>query len=342
MKNSMQDVVIKLQKDSNNVVSLFKQNVNGVAIDKATGARTPQGNTMFVFKTDIDDSPLNFVTGKQYTAKTRQAIHRLEYLDATKASKWIKKRLKDETIKELNALGLSDLFTNPESLAKASALGLELLVDIHIVKQEFGVNLTRFKSGKHAQTLLSYKQCLARYADSDIFTARFINHLLQGVMNVDSKLVGDKGALRDINTGKFNFNLVETLDEEIQAKIAQAIDTVMFGMKTDKAIINGKLKRLPNFGAHLLSKTGEFILSYDFPVDTDEALASYPDKLIEIDTEVQSFKAHQTAERQARSASNFDILASESSKEEPKAKKTKVKTLEASLPSDENEDDSEE
>jgi hypothetical protein len=338
MKNSMQDVVIKLQKDSNNVVSLFKQNVNGVAIDKVTGARTPQGNTMFVFKTDIDDSPLNFVTGKQYTAKTRQAIHRLEYLDATKASKWIKKRLKDETIQELNALGLSDLFTNPESLAKASALGLELLVDIHIVKQEFGVNLTRFKSGKHAQTLLSYKQCLARYADSDIFTARFINHLLQGVMNVDAKLVSDKGSLRDINTGKFNFNLVETLDEEIQAKIAQAIDDVMFGKKTDKAIINGKLKRLPNFGAHLLSKQGEFILSYDFPVDTDDALTNYPDITIEIDTEVQSFKAHQTAERQARSASNFDMLANESNEssskeEEPKAKKAKKQ--EAEFPSSE-------
>jgi hypothetical protein len=156
-------------------------------------------------------------------------------------------------------------------------------------------------------------------------------------MNVDSKLVGDKGSLRDINTGKFNFNLVETLDEEIQAKIAQAIDDVMFGKKTDKAIINGKLKRLPNFGAHLLSKQGEFILSYDFPVDTDDALTNYPDITIEIDTEVQSFKAHQTAERQARSASNFDMLANESnessSKEEPKAKKAKKQ--EAEFPSSE-------
>lgn len=337
----MQEVSIKLQKDAKtNAIALFKQNVNSVSVDKTTGARTPVGNTMFVFRTEMD-AQMNIVTGKAYAGKQRQAIFRLEHLDTNKANKWIKKRLKQDTIDELNALGLSDLFTNPESLNQAYKLGLELLVDIHIAKQEFALNLVKFKAGKEAECLASYKQALARYADSPIFQARFTNHLLQAVISVDRKLVDDKGALRDTTTGQFNFALVETLEKEQQAQIASAIDTVMFGKKTDKAIINGKLKRLPNFGAHLVSKQGEYIVSYDFPLDSDEALALYPDILIDIDTDNQALKAFQAKERQARSAVNFDQLAEQ---EAPAKKDKKVKKLVASLPSEESEesDDSEE
>ena len=313
----MQDCFIKLQKDvTTNVVTPFKQNVNGVTVDKTTGQRTPIGNTMFVFKTEEDDTPLNFVTGKQYVAKTRQAVHRLEHLDTNKALKWIKKRVKTESLVELELLGLSDIWTNPETLAKAFNMDLEIMVDIHIVKQEFAINLVRYKAGKHAECLNSYKQSLARHANSDIFQARFTNHLLQGIISVDKKLVDDKSVLRDAN-GTFSFNLVETLDADVQAKIASALDTIMFGKKTDKLTINGKLKRLPNFGAHLVEEnTSAFIVSYNFPVDTDDAIVSYPDKVIAIDKDNKALKAFQQAERQTKSASNFDMLAEQTVAEE--------------------------
>ncbi len=338
----MQEVSIKLQKDTKtNAIALFKQNVNSVSVDKTTGARTPVGNTMFVFRTEMD-AQMNILTGKAYAGKQRQAIFRLEHLDANKANKWIKKRLKQDTIEELNALGLSDLFTNPESLNQAYKLGLELLVDIHIAKQEFALNLVKFKAGREAECLSSYKQALARYADSPIFQARFTNHLLQAVISVDRKLVDDKGALRDTTTGQFNFALVETLEKEQQALIASAIDTVMFGKKSDKLIINGKLKRLPNFGAHLVSKQGEYIVSYDFPLDSDDALALYPDILVDIDTDNQALKAFQAKERQERSAINFDQMVEQQSPvetapaKEKKAKK--AEKAEVALPSGDEEE----
>jgi SWI/SNF-related matrix-associated actin-dependent regulator 1 of chromatin subfamily A len=37
----------------------------------------------------------------------------------------------------------------------------------------------------------------------------------------------------------------------------ETLDTIMFGKKTDKLTINGKLKRLPNFGAHLVEVLGD-------------------------------------------------------------------------------------
>lgn len=326
----MQDVYVKFQKDTNNNVSLFKENVNGVSVDKITGARVPVGNTMFVFRTEIDQD-LNVFTGKGYGSKDRQAVYSENYLDKSKATKWLKRRVKAESMVALEQAGYSDIWTNPETLNKAVKDNFEILVDLHIVQQEFAVNLTRYKAGKYAECLNSYKQTLNRYADSQLFQTRFTNHLLQGVMSVDNKLVGDKGLLRDKQTGLFNVSLIETLEPELQAKIANAIDSVMFGKLDDKGrfVSSPKLKVL---GKVFLksSDTKEFIVSYKFIVNTDDALASHPDMLVKVDTEDKQFVAFKTEERQQASASNFDMLAEDSSEESaPKAKKPKAVALPA-------------
>jgi hypothetical protein len=338
MKNSMQDVYVKFQKDTNNNVSLFKENVNGVSVDKITGARVPVGNTMFVFRTEIDQD-LNVFTGKGYGSKDRQAVYSENYLDKVKATKWLKRRVKAESIVALEQAGYSDIWNNPETLNKAVKDNFEILVDLHIVQQEFAVNLVRYKAGKYAECLNSYKQTLNRYADSQLFQTRFTNHLLQGVMLVDNKLVSDKGLLRDKQTGLFNVSLIETLEPELQAKIANAIDSVMFGKLDDKDrfVSSPKLKVL---GKVFLksSDTKEFIVSYKFIVNTDDALESHPDILIKVDTEDKQFVAFKTEERQQASASNFDMLAEDASEESaPKAKKPKAVALPAGTEEEEEE-----
>ncbi len=336
----MQDVYVKFQKDTNNNVSLFKENVNGVSVDKITGARVPVGNTMFVFKTEIDQD-LNVFTGKGYGSKDRQAVYSENYLDKSKATKWLKRRVKAESILALEQAGYSDIWTNPETLNKAVKEDFQILVDLHIVQQEFAVNLIRYKSGKYAECLNSYKQTLNRYADSQLFQARFTNHILQGVMSVDRKLVGDKGLLRDLQTGLFNVSLIETLEPELQAKIANAIDTVMFGKLNDKGrfVSSPKLKVL---GKVFLksAETKEFIVSYKFVVNTDEALASNPDIPVKMDTTDAQFVAFKTEERQQASASSFDMLAEDSSEETPKAKAKAPKAV--ALPAGEEEEETEE
>ena len=339
----MQDVYVKFQKDTNNNVSLFKENVNGISVDKITGARIPVGNTMFVFRTEIDQD-LNIFTGKGYGSKDRQAVYSENYLDKSKATKWLKRRVKAESILALEQAGYSDIWTNPETLNKAVKDNFEILVDLHIVQQEFAVNLIRYKAGKHSECLNSYKQTLNRYADNQLFQTRFTNHILQGVMSVDNKLIGDKGLLRDKITGLFNVSLIETLDPELQAKIANAIDSVMFGKLDNKGrfISSPKLKVL---GKVFLKSadTKEFVVSYKFIVNTDEAIASHPDILVKIDTEDTQFVAFKTEERQQASASSFDMLAEDSSEEKtPKEKKLKEKTLKAVLPTGEEEEEEEE
>lgn len=319
----MQDVYIKFQKDSNNVVSFFKENVNGFTTDASTGARTAVGSTMFVFRTELDSS-INVVRGKDNNDKTRQAVYSKDYLNKAKALKWLKKRVTEDSLQELAELGYSDIWTNPETLAKAVKDEVEINVALHIVQQDFAVNLVRYKAGKHAECLNSYKQSLARYADSDVFQARFTNHILQAVMSIDRGLLDDKkGKLRDSVTGRFNVALLETLEPELQAKIAQALDSIMFGKLNAKKelVASPKLKALKSTILKS-ADTKEPMVSYKFVVDSDEAIAQYPDILIKIDTDDKDFVAYRASETQQRNASSFDALAEDSSKEdvkEPKA-----------------------
>jgi hypothetical protein len=317
MKNSMQDVYIKFQKDSTGLVSFFKENVNGVSTDKTTGARTPIGSTMFVFRTELDSS-INVVRGKDNNDKTRQAVYSKDYLNKAKALKWLKKRVTEDSLQELAELGYSDIWTNPDTLAKAFKEEVEINVALHIVQQDFAVNLVRYKAGKHAECLNSYKQSLARYADSDVFQTRFTNHILQAVMSVDRNLIAEtSGKLRDVTTGKFNVALLETLDADLQAKIAQQLDAIMFGKLNAKKelVVAPKLKALKSTILKS-AETKEPMVSYKFVVDSDESIALYPDVIIKIDTDDKDFVAYRASETQQRNASTLDSMVEESSNEE--------------------------
>jgi hypothetical protein len=143
-------------------------------------------------------------------------------------------------------------------------------------------------------------------------------------MSIDRSLLDDKkGKLRDSVTGRFNVALLETLEPELQAKIAQALDSIMFGKLSAKKelVASPKLKALKSTILKS-ADTKEPMVSYKFVVDSDEAIAQYPDILIKIDTDDKDFVAYRASETQQRNASNFDTLAEDSSKEdtqEPKA-----------------------
>jgi hypothetical protein len=322
MKNSMQDVYIKFQKDANGKPSFFKEILTGESVNPETGARTVKGKTMLVFRTEIEGE-MNVLRGRSNNDKVRQAPYYLDYLDREKAHDYLEKRLTPKSQAKLNLLGYEDIFYNPETLNKAVASNLKLCVKMHIGQQEFRVNLFRYKAGKHAECINSYKQCLARYADFNIFQTKFLNHIISAVASVDEKLL--ETTLRDATTDLFNVALIDTLDADVQAKIALELDTIMFGKKVKKdgkdiITVGAKLKVFPNTLTPIKSAdTKEYIVSYKYTMDTDKAMELYPDtEVIESDRTDTGYVAFKASEKQQSTASKLETL-SEQTSEEPKA-----------------------
>lgn len=317
MKNRVQKVYLNLE---------FNETTNKYRFVGSNLKNGEQGNAYFTLVTDVkknsEDSHLDDFTNQRQKRTALKNCNNNGLVDLVYAKNvMIEDYVKPETLLDLKEKGWENIWSDQAIMKLAHSTGYKVECYGHIARQEFAVGIKRFKTGKQAECLKSYEDCLKNYADSKVFTQLFTKKFLRRGCAVAGKLLKVdllKDKLINPETGLFNFSLVHALPADAQVAIAKALDVIAFGAEQNKYRSLLKKPNNDKNAPHLVTSTGSYIVAFDILCETETQVENTPDISVEHDSNNPALVAFNKGRKQTAKAvvAKLDALAEETSEEE--------------------------